>query len=144
MKKKNIEANPVDEKLQEKMAQKLDKDFDGNDWYGATLDTKSDPIADPGTGKALVIRSFDFKINKSVRGFPTSKQELFNTHAKQIQTLLWADGLRPYEGVDPKMTIDATRGTYRIVLVAEPRLGVTVMETPSSLNKLLNQRNGRV
>jgi hypothetical protein len=132
-------ATPVDPELEEKMSQKMEKDFDGHDWYGASLDTKSDPLMDPGTGKKMVIRSFDFEINPEAEGFPDDKQELFNHHAKQIQTILWGDGLKPYEDVAPKLTIDSKRMSYRIVVVAEPRTGTVVAESPKTLNQLLKK-----
>ena len=123
--------------MEEKMAQKLEKDFEGNDWYGAQLEAEKTPLMDPGTGKPVILRMFDFKFYPTVKGTP-SKPALFEAHAKQIMTLLWADGLRPFEGVNPRVTIDANKRTYRIVVVAEPRLGTTVIQSPQSLNKVLS------
>lgn len=130
-------ATPVDPELEEKMSRKLEKDFEGNEWYGAQLEAEKTPLIDPGTGKPIILRMFDFKFDPTVKRMPT-KQELFTAHAKQVMTLLWADGLRPFEGENPRVTIDAKKRTYRIVVVAEPRLGTMVVETPQSLNKVLS------
>ncbi len=131
-------ALPVDEKLQEQMAQKLDKDFDGHEWYGTELKSDATPIIDPASGKPAIIRMFDFRMDKSIRRFEATKQQVFSAHSKQILTLLWADGLRPIEGVNPRVSIDTRKRTYKIVVAAEPRLHQTVIETPNSLNDVLS------
>jgi hypothetical protein len=138
-----IRKEAVDPEFEEKMAQKLEKDFQGNDWYGASLEAPRTPLIDPASGKPLVIRSFDFRMSPELKQLP-SKQELFSAHAKQIMSLLWGDGLRPFEGASPRVAIDRKRRTYKIVVVAEPRLNTTVIETPQSLSTLLStaSKNG--
>lgn len=134
---------PVDPELEEKMAKKMAEDFEGHDYYGAKLEAEPTPLVDPGVGKPVVIREFSFKMNPEVK-LPPSKQELFNAHAFQIKTLLWGDGLVPYEGASPRVTIDKRKRSYRIIIVAEPRLNTTVIETPQSLTKMLStaSKNG--
>ena len=63
--------------------------------YGSRLETEGIPLIDPGEGKIVSIRVFDFKMNPALKDFPIDKQLIFNTHAKQISTILWGDGLKP-------------------------------------------------
>jgi len=132
-----IRKEAVDPEMEEKMAKKIQRDFEGNDWYGASLQSPTTPLIDPASGKPLIIRSFDFRMNPEVKQMP-NKQELFSAHSKQIMSLLWGDGFRPYEGASPRVAIDMKRRTYRIVVVAEPRLNTTVIETPRSLSQMLS------
>src|SRR3990167_3407185 len=63
-------------------------------WYGFETQTKpSDPMIDPGTGKPYVLRTFEFAKNPAFKAKTITKQELFNLHWRQIQALLWGDGL---------------------------------------------------
>lgn len=132
-------ATPVDERLEEQMSQKMEKDFDGHDWYGSELNADPTPIIDPASGKPVILRVFEFRFDPKIKKAP-SKQELFSSHSKQVMTLLWSDGLRPIEGVNPRVAIDMKRRTYRIVVVAEARLNTTIIEKPNSLNDLLRKK----
>lgn len=111
--------------------------------YGADLDTTPVPLVDSGTGRTLTLRSFDFAISPNVKlsHFPKSKQQIFNDHAKLIKTMLWADGLVPYEGnvrTDPKVIINLKDRSYKIIVVAQARSSTSFYDKPTSLNKLLS------
>jgi hypothetical protein len=89
---------------------------------------------DTGHGKSIVIRSFDFKANpQAFKDRTPSKQELFNAHAKQIEILLWKDGLNVMPDVKPQLILSKQRNHYRIVVGAEPRKGQIIL--PSDQNK---------
>ncbi len=110
--------------------------------YGADLATEGVRLEDPGTGKTNTIRVFEFKINpdrKVLNNFP-DQQTLFNAHSKQIMTILWGDGLRPLEGVPPRVIINRKKMTYQIFVPAEANNSTMFIETPVSLNKQLNAR----
>lgn len=80
--------------------------------------------ADEGDGKTIVIRSFDFKANpQAFKERTPSKQELFNAHAKQIEVLLWKDGMKVMPDVSPKLMLSKNRKFYRIAVGAEPAKG---------------------
>lgn len=107
--------------------------------YGADLNTTGVPLIDPGTGKTVSIRTFQFKMNpdpKVKRNFP-DKQTLFNAHAKQITTILWGDGLRPLEEFAPRVIIDIKKGFYKIFVPCEARLNTLFVESPKNLTKEL-------
>ena len=61
--------------------------------YASELATDNVPLIDPGGSSVVVIRVFKFKMNPERKHFP-GKQALFSSHAKQIETILWGDGLR--------------------------------------------------
>ena len=110
--------------------------------YGSDLEAKPVPIMDPATGKTVTLRSFDFAIPPSVKlaNFPRDKQKIFNDHAHLIKTMLWADGLIPYEGsreVAPKVVVNLKKREFKIIVVAQARSSTSFYEKPKSLNKLL-------
>lgn len=117
---------------------------DRKKWEGNVLEVKSDPLVDSGTGKPYILRSYAYKINPEVKETP-SKQELFNSHWKHIQTTLWADGLKAYEGVNPRIVVG--KDSYQIILAAEPRTvnGVTntIVEKPRTLQQILKNDRRR-
>src|SRR3990167_598186 len=105
--------------------------------YGSQLETEGVPLIDPGEGKIVSIRVFDFKMNPAIKDFPTDRQLIFNTHAKQISTILWGDGLRPLESNSPRVIINKKRGSYRIFVPCEARLGVGFADKPMNLTQEL-------
>ncbi len=79
---------------------------------------------DEGSGKQVIVRSFDFRANpEAFRHHTPSKQELFDAHAHQIEVLLWKDGLQVMPDVKPQIILSKKREGYRIVVGAEPSKG---------------------
>lgn len=108
--------------------------------YGADLHTEGFQLIDPQEGKTNTIRTFEFVMNPAkVREFPTDKQAIFNAHAKQITTILWADGLRPLESVSPRVIIDLKGKKYQIFVPCEAAKGVLFNNKPQSLNEVLSK-----
>lgn len=103
--------------------------------YGADLSTAGTPLIDPGTGKTLSIRVFTFKIdpNKLKEIGKTDKQKIFNSNARQISTILWGDGLIPFDGASPRVIIDKKKGFYKIFVPCEAKRGVMFLEKPKNL-----------
>lgn len=110
--------------------------------YGADLATDGAPVIDPGTGKAVSIRLFEFKMNPQLveSSLPLDKQEIFNAHAKQISTIMWADGLAPLDTVAPRVIIDMKRERYLIFVPCEARIGTTFAELPKNLSQELSKK----
>lgn len=108
--------------------------------YGADLSTDGVRLEDPGQGKTVSIRVFEFKMSpdpKVRKNFPNT-QTLFNAHASQIAALLWADGMRPLEGSAPRVIINRKKGSYQIFVPAEANNSNTFIESPVALSKHLH------
>lgn len=107
--------------------------------YASELATEGVPLIDPGGGAVNVIRVFTFKKNPEKKYLP-GKQALFSSHAKQIETVLWGDGLRPLEHVSPRVIINNKVGSYQIFVACEAAKGVIFSQkdrNPELLHKQL-------
>ena len=110
--------------------------------YGSQLETEGVPLIDPGGGPVNVIRVFTFKMNPEKKDF-TNKQAVFSAHAKQIETILWGDGLRPLENVPPRVILNSKQGSYQIFVPCGAAKGVIFSEgdrNPELLHKQLNRK----
>ena len=105
--------------------------------FGSELSVDPTPLIDPGTGKTISIRVFTFKIN--VKSFPSDKQAIFNAHAKQIETILWGDGLRPFDSAPPRVIINLKKGIYQIFIPCEAKRDVSFTDKPKNLSELLKK-----
>lgn len=115
---------------------------DQHKWTGQEIGVDSNiPLIDAGTGKPYIIRQFEFSFNPEMakkiqdKKYPApTKQELFNSNWRQIQVMLWGDGLVPYQGVEPRMIVGKKK--YKIILLCEPRTGVVVANKPRTLQEI--------
>lgn len=89
---------------------------------------------DKGGGGAAIIRMFEFGMNPQAfaQHIPT-KQELFNSHYKGIETALWKDGMKVIPEVNPRIVVDDKAGNYKIFVGAQPMRGHTLQEQPKTL-----------
>jgi hypothetical protein len=98
---------------------------------------------DTGEGNAVIVRSFDFKANpEAFIKQPPSTQELFNAHLGQIEVFLLKDGLKLFQGVNPRVMISKNKKFYRIIVGAEPRTGWSLDQTPQTLSQLAHGNLG--
>lgn len=107
--------------------------------YASELNTDGVRLVDPGGGPVNLIRTFIFKKNPEKKYLP-GKQTLFSAHAKQIEAILWGDGLRPLESVSPRVIINNKKGFYQIFVACEAAKGVIFSEKdrrPELLHKQL-------
>ena len=119
---------------------------DKYDWYGQKIETKSDPLIDPGSGKPVILRQFFFKYDPKVqeqvkRGYvktPT-RQDLFNQVWPLLRPLIWSDGLVANTDISPKITVG--KKGFVIILTCEPRFGQMVADRPKRLEEVLNKKS---
>lgn len=112
-------------------------------WEGQEIQVTSDPLIETGKrGQTILLRSFYFKANPEAmkRDKPT-KQQIFNSHSKQLGLMLYSDGLVPFEEIDPKIIISKKRDEYKIFVACEARTGVTFAETPQLLQDITKPIN---
>lgn len=108
-------------------------------WHTNEISTESDVHLedDLGKGDAAIIRMFEFAANpEAFRMQIPTKQELFNHHLKQIEIMLWGDGLKVMDDVDPKVTVNKAKDKYRIFIGAKPQKGHILREQPRTLSQL--------
>ncbi len=111
-----------------------DVEWEASD-VSATSTTKLEQ--DEGTGQAVVIRAFDFGANMEAwRAKPPTKQELFNHHLKGIESLLWRDGLKPFDDVEPRLIYSKDGNHYRIIVTAIQAKGSILKEIPLTLSQI--------
>lgn len=112
-------------------------------WDAFKIATDGVPMVDSGTGKALVLRTFEFKFNPlklkeyAKKGVYPTKQGLFNAHWPQIRTIIWGDGFVANTDVAPRVIIGKTQ--YRIFLLCEPKFRVIIGETPKTLQQVFKK-----
>lgn len=111
--------------------------------YASQLETDTTPLIDPGGGGVVVIRVFTFKMNPERQHFP-GKQALFNSHAKQIETVLWGDGLRPLESNPPRVILNSKKGFYQIFIPCIAAKGVIFSEKDRNPELLHKQLRGKL
>lgn len=109
-----------------------------HNWFGQELEVNSDPLIDSGTGENILLRVFDFGANPAnlKRDKPT-KQQLFDSHVKQILTMLWSDGLEPAKDINPLIQISKKKEKYRILMWCRAKAGVTWSDKPRTLQELI-------
>ena len=115
---------------------------DKQKWTGQEVGVSSDtPLVNDGSGKPYIIRQFEFHFNpETVRKIrnkqipaPT-RQELFNSNWRQMQSTLWGDGLIVAQEVEPRVIVGKKR--YKIILLCEPRFKTMVAERPKTLQEI--------
>ncbi len=109
-------------------------------WKGKEMDVESDTHLedDKGEGKAVIIRKFSFAKNPDI--FNTkepTRQDIFNSHVKGIEVMLWKDGLKIMTDVEPRITFDEEH--YSIFVGAEPQRGHSLTEAPKKLKELIHE-----
>lgn len=112
------------------------------EWEGEELMTESNTKLeqDTGTGQAIVLRFFDFGADPEVfKQHKPTAQELFNTHMRGLESLLWRDGLRPFQEVEPRLMFSKNKSHYRFILACIPVSGRLSVETPRTLTQLLHK-----
>lgn len=118
-------------------------------WYGQSLQTDGTPMVDDGTGRALILRTFEFAFNPLVikqlkeKKVSVTKQDLFNYHWPHIKSLIWSDGLIANTDVDPRVVLGKKR--YRIFVLCEPKtnkngIKETVIDRATDLQTIFKQR----
>lgn len=103
---------------------------------GVTSETKLED--DKGTGQEIILRFFDFGANvETFRRYRPTAQELFNSHRKGIEALLWRDGMKPFDGVEPRLLFSKDKTSYRFVIACTPSSGNTLIDKTNTLSQLL-------
>lgn len=93
---------------------------------------------DTGTGRAVVMRTYTFKLNKDIfKNYVPSKQELFDSHVKGIEMHLWRDGLVLAKEYEPHILFNK-KDTYSIFIVATPSTKDVLLESTQTLSEIIH------
>lgn len=124
--------------VESKEVRKLE--WEGNEYDAETVSAESDTKLeeDKGTGQEIILRFFDFAANpETFKQHKPTAQELFNTHRKGIESLLWTDGLTPYQLIEPRLLFSKDGSQYRFAISCIPSLGNTLIDKTKTLSELL-------
>lgn len=101
-------------------------------------DTKIE--SDEGHGAPAIIRRFTFGMNvANIKEVKPTKQDLFNSHLKGIELALWKDGLKPFDKVQPRISIDEKGMKYHIFVTAIPQRGHLLRQKPQTLSEIIHE-----
>lgn len=125
------------------ISSKYAKDLAGDiEWEGEEVTAQSDTKLeqDTGTGSPVVLRFFEFGANPKVfKEHKPTAQELFNSHIKGMEALMWKDGLTRFEGVEPRLMFSKDKKNYRFIIACEPSLGTVLTDKPQTLTQLIKK-----
>lgn len=110
-------------------------------WEGEEISVQSDTKLeeDKGTGQAIILRVFDFAANPEVfKQHKPTAQELFASHLQGMRSLLWRDGLAPYEKVEPRLIFSKDKSSYRFIIPCIATVGSVVIDKPQTLSQIVN------
>lgn len=110
-------------------------------YHGQDIEVHSETKleADTGYGQEIVIRTYEFAMNPKYAGQNVPAQEIFNSHLRGIESLLWQDGMKPYLGIEPRLIFSKDRSKYLIIVGAEAARGQWFNEQPKTLTELINE-----
>lgn len=109
-------------------------------WEGEEVQAESTTkiSEDTGTGQAIIIRFFDFGSNaETFKQHKPTAQELFDSHRRGIEAQLWGDGLKPFEGSEPRLMFSKDKTHYRFIIACIPNRGNTLFDKTRTLSQLL-------
>lgn len=101
------------------------------EWEGeeVTAESTTKLESDTGEGQAIVLRFFDFGVNpETFKSHKPTAQELFNSHMRGMESLLWKDQLKPFDGVEPRLMFSKDKSHYRFIIACIP-MGVLADKT---------------
>lgn len=101
-------------------------------WYGKEDRTEETLMHDKGKGDVVSMRLEEYQLNPELlKNPPTEEQVLTPQYIKDLQTRLWADGLRMV--MKPRLSID--KGFMRIITPCQATSGNTILEDPKLLQE---------
>ncbi len=110
------------------------------EWEGEEIGVESTTKIqdDHGTGQEIVLRFFDFAANPDTFKLqkPTA-QQLFESHKRGMESLLWTDGLTPCLAIEPRLMFLKDMSQYRFVISCIPSLGNALVDKSHTLSELL-------
>lgn len=110
------------------------------EWEGEEVGAESTTKLqeDKGTGQPIVLRFFDFAANpETFRQYRPTAQQLFESHRRGIESMLWSDGLAPYTAIEPRLLFSKDKSQYRFAISCIPSMGNALIDKTKTLSQLL-------
>ncbi len=118
-------------------------DIENLKWEGEELqaESKTKITEDTGVGQAIVLRFFEFGANpESFKIHKPTAQELFNSHLKGIESLLWRDGLKFYHDTPPRLMFSKDSKKYCFIIPCTTTRGSLLTQKTQTLSEILTPR----
>lgn len=109
-------------------------DIENEIWYGEQAETDSVLMANDNSGKAIIMRIFEFKL-PPLQQVP-SEAQLVEAHKSKITAFLWRDELVPVAPM--KAVIADDKLSFRIFATAQAKAGSNVLANPELLQTVLS------
>lgn len=114
----------------------------GERWHASDIQSelsKTKLQDDKGEGDALVLKFFDYQANPETfeRHQPTA-QQLLGAHLKEMEMVLWEQGLKIDPNIEPRLIFSKDNKGYRFVLGCRLARGRILRESPLTLSELAN------
>jgi hypothetical protein len=109
-------------------------------WEGEEVraESKTKLEEDKGTGRPIVLRFFEFGANfAAFKNRKPTAQELFNSHKKGMEAMLWSDELVFFQDVEPRLQFSKDGSKYRFIIPCIPRSGSVLVDAPKTLSELV-------
>lgn len=133
---KTAKTKTLTKAIENKEVKKVD--WEGYEYDAETVKSQSKTTIedDHGVGIPVILRFFEFAANpETFKYHKPSAQQLFDSHKKGIEAMLWTDGMKPYEGVDPKLIFAKDKKSYQFAVTCIP--SQTLIDTTRTLSQLL-------
>lgn len=125
-------------KLENHLGNKFIAQKGDDKWEGQELEVQSDPLVDTASGRPIILRYFEFTANpETFEKMQPNTQDIFTSHARQIEMFLWKDGLEPIKTIPPRVIFSKKKDSYRIFVTCQAKVGVAVLDTPQTLQDLI-------
>lgn len=124
-------------KLDDHLGRRAEALIDGDKWIAQEAEVKSDALIDNGSGRPIILRSFQFGLPTGIPNdsIPSS-QEIIKFHWKKLEVFLWKDGLEMIE--EPRVVFDTkNKLKFTIFTTCQAKKG-TVFSYKDTPNLLQN------
>jgi hypothetical protein len=108
------------------------------EWEGQDIQTDSVPMINDGSGKAVIVRVFDFMLPPLKDEEIPSDEELIRIHKTKLTAFLWRDELVPVQKF--KCVLSNDKKSFKIFITCQAKAGSVILGTPELLQNVLQNK----
>lgn len=109
-------------------------------WNGAQVETGEQRLDDPGTGKPIILRRFEFSYNPAIKYRPTKKDILTKDYLRFLDNRLWADELELI--AEPRVVFGDT--SFSVFVTCQAKKGSRIPDYAQDQLKPLQNKLAKV